>query len=98
MTIHKDFACPECQGTGECSCCGSEESCRECDGTGIDGSVVDVAAYQRACSELNEESRQAGHCGLSCAAPHPDSIWTHIGRKNAFRAVLLKDFVLEVAQ
>lgn len=41
--MRSDYDCPTCLGSGdtECGCCGSEQTCGACKGTGFDASLFD---------------------------------------------------------
>jgi hypothetical protein len=48
------YLCLECEGSGEGEClhCGSMVDCDDCDGTGLDNSRMDVAAFTAAEGEI----------------------------------------------
>jgi hypothetical protein len=83
------YDCPECQGCRvvECYACGCEVDCEECDGTGLDPSKIDVAAFTRAANTLGHDSPSR-------------SSWDWVeggtvkGRRNETRTVAYEDFLL----
>jgi hypothetical protein len=85
--MHDPYACPECQGhrVVECYACGHEVDCDVCDGTGLDGSRIDLDAFTRASEALQHEERVTWawvEGGVVC------------GRRNSARTLAYEDFRL----
>lgn len=94
------YDCFECNGSGdsECPCCGNEEMCEECSGTGLDSILVDVEAYQGAVRDLHDRMIAAGCRTLTWewyddqGAKKP--VW--LGRQGGEHgSVAIKDFLTE---
>lgn len=50
------YSCAQCKGWGEVACreCGCDCTCKACNGSGLDASLVDVNRYEAAVSEMRE--------------------------------------------
>jgi hypothetical protein len=50
------YPCPDCGGwrVVECDCCGNEQDCEECKGTGLDPDRIDVEAYEADCAAMHK--------------------------------------------
>lgn len=49
-----DYDCPWCDGNGDvqCDCCGGDEECSHCRGSGLDSEQIDIRAYEKACRAM----------------------------------------------
>ena len=62
-----EYNCPYCEGEGDVECieCGTEHRCDQCDGTGWNPEMIDIAAFEEAHRALNEKMSAAGCYGLT---------------------------------
>lgn len=85
------YECPECDGSGwtECEWCGHEEECQACDGTGLDGDKIDLAAFVLAEDEL---AMRGGAMTWEWAEGEKE-----LGRQNGVGRVAYADFKVKEA-
>lgn len=97
------YECLDCDGDGEseCDCCGNEGTCRHCQGTGLDSSLVDVRAYSAAVDTLNKKMIAAGCAALTWSwlddQGSENAVW--LGRQGGeFGSVAIEDFLTSEGQ